>query len=253
MSYLNKLFIKQRKVEILFDEIKVVKKEYKNLSTFESDNPTDLAFSLQEILKTFRVAEYQKKKVKFLNFLDISYYRFQIDSFPYSLKLENNSFVCLDDNLLSGRIKTLERLINLCDYIIETGDEQAILQLKVLEHHLYGYLNAQERFQLSYNNHFFEGFITEIKKELKSKLASISNQLRSLFNTKYRSRNIRDLRQLFRNLMNLLFKNMDDEDCELNVLSLSGIKSFNFSQIYYPNGKERISPIFKDYIHKVNF
>ena len=239
MSYLNKFFksrAKQAKAESLFAEVKAVKSEYDSWAELD----TDFIFFLDSIK-----AEYQNKKVIYLKFLDLSYYTSQHHIHLLS-NFEHPNKNSLELATPSRRILILERLITLCDLIIQTGDSKAMSEVKELEILLANYLNKYESIYLSIYGVTNRYYISEIKKELKSKLSSLRSQLRFLFKSKFHPSNIRDLRQSYRCLVKILFKNMDDEASALIVVETPYSKTINSTQTFHSNGKQRKSRSFNE-------
>lgn len=248
MSLFKKYFSKQAKAEMLFSSLKNLKKKSKELSQIEFDyNYGFTDIDIFGSLKSARETEYREKKIKYCRLLYVTKFKASASSPTSPLEvLEQFLFEDYVQNE-SGKVKILEKLIELSNYIIETGDEQAIDKFKILESKLYGYLNYIERNELSITIHPFELFIYETNQRLRSTKSFLISQLQSLFKSGYNIKCIRDLRNYFRTLIKLLFKNLDDEHNKLVVFNFLKIDSTNCSENYNPNGKERINNAFTFY------
>lgn len=90
--------------------------------------------------------------------------------------------------------------------------------------------------------------IAEIEKGIKINqwIFFLKEQLKELFNGTS-ARGVLDKRKHFRSIIKFIFKNMDDESNELNVLNNSISKTFYNSLINYSNEQRRNDSLYKDY------
>mgnify|MGYP001473523143 CR=1 FL=1 len=236
MSFLKRIFKtnqKQRRAQLLFERIKDIKSEYKSLVLI--DNQID------DIFQSHR-EQYQQKKSHYLQLLDITYYRLQSNTIMFGDVFTELPY--MEVGSVSKKAFILERLITLCDRIIEKYDEELVVELDLLELRLNSYLKPCDRYWITQNIKCIEikEYISCLKKELQSQLSFLRSQLRYLFKTIKLS--TLDLVECVRILFTFFHKPVDDED---SILIVTNSKTINLLIIRNSYEYKRISQIFNDY------
>ena len=205
-------------IDHIYSDIKIQKKNLKKTNYF-----TGL---FKSFFDSFIKTEFENKLAKYKNELNES--TEILDTYYYG-GATVSYFTHIDKFRDYEKRQTLLEIIAVLNELIKGHSESHLEKLAELESTLKE-INGEQENCIVYVNEFYP-VITEIKASIKANIKGLRKKLPLLIRFKYRMVG-RDIRESFRNIIRIIFKNMDDQSGDDDNLFV-----YNFIQLQIINQK----------------